>query len=391
MLQAVYFCFFMAVGVSMPFLPPYLRDLGLGGREMATVLAIPPALNLVVPLAWAWLADRTRTHARVLQVVCLGAAIGFSSLLGARRFPALFVGYAAYAVFGVGIGGLVDSLTIARVRAQPAADYGRIRAWGSVGFVIASIGAGLLLTARGGRLADPLVPALMVAALAATFLSSLRIRGSGERGARPRWSDVRALLRDRPLRLLLAVAPLHWMSSGPYNILFGIFVRDHRLSPAVVGLAFAVGVGAEVLVLLGFRRLHRRFSLETLLAVAFAGTAVRWLLVSRAEATAAVIGLQSLHGLTFGLFWGAGIARVADRVPAALRATGQALFVTTLGVGNVCGYLASGAIYDAGGGVAPAFLAAAALELVPLGLVLAAAARARRAAQPPPAAATGGG
>jgi MFS family permease len=76
--------------------------------------------------------------------------------------------------------------------------------------------------------------------------------------------------------------------------------------------------------------------------------------------------------LTFGLYWGSGIALVAACVPPPLRATGQSLFVIAmLGFGNVVGYIATGWLYDTVGSVSPAFLAAAALELVPLGLVLA--------------------
>ena len=76
--------------------------------------------------------------------------------------------------------------------------------------------------------------------------------------------------------------------------------------------------------------------------------------------------------MTFGLYWGSGIALVGACVPPPLRATGQSLFVIAmLGFGNVVGYIATGWLYDTVGSVSPAFLAAAALELVPLGLVLA--------------------
>ncbi|MEO7669333.1 MAG: MFS transporter, partial [Polyangia bacterium] len=346
-------------------------------RQIAVILCVVPVLNMGVPLFWAWTADRTRRHARILSVICLGAFCGYLPLVVARAFPLVLVSYLAFAVFGVGIGTMVDSMALVQVRA--GADYGRIRVWGSIGYMAAAIAVGALLTSRAGRPADPIVPALVATALLATFLATLQLRGIGEPAARPHWNDVSRLLANPRFRLLLVVAPLHWIGCAPYNIFFGIFVRDHHLSQLVVGAALATGVAAEMIVLLLFQRLRRRFDIDTLMAVAFGGTIIRWALMPFAAAMASVITLQLLHALTFGLFWGAGIALVGDCVPPALRATGQSLYVTSmLGLGNVLGYLATGLIYDAGGTVDPAFWGAAALELLPLALVLHA--RARRLA-----------
>jgi PPP family 3-phenylpropionic acid transporter len=361
-IQPVYFFYFLSVGISMPFLSPYLLGLGLSGRQISAVLSIVPVLNMGVPLFWAWTADRTRQHARVLSGLCLGAFCGYLPLLLARTFTAVACSYLAFGVFAVGIGTLVDSVAIARV-------------WG--------VGGGALLTARGGRPGDALVPGLVAAALLATFLASLQLRGTGEPAARPHLDDVRALLRNSRFRLLLVVAPLHWIGCAPYNIFFGIFVRERHLTPAVLGCALATGVAAETLVLLLFSRLRRRFDIETLLAVAFAGTSIRWLVMPAATSIGAVVALQLLHALTFGMFWGTGILLVGDCVPPSLRATGQSLYVTSmLGIGNVFGYLATGAVYDWVGSVNPVFLGAAALELIPLGLVLRA--RRRRLGAPHP-------
>ena len=75
----------------MTFMPAYLRGLGLSGREISTVFAVSPLLALAVPLAWAYLADRTHRHDRVLRVVIGGAWLGFTPMLFAgtlRGHPA---------------------------------------------------------------------------------------------------------------------------------------------------------------------------------------------------------------------------------------------------------------------------------------------------------------
>ena len=82
------------------------------------------------------------------------------------------------------------------------------------------------------------------------------------------------------------------------------------------------------------------------------------------------MALQTLHALTFGVFWGSALAWVGECVPPRVRATGQTLFTGVMyGVGNGLGMLGSGALYDTFHGAEAAFLAAAAVELVPLVLV----------------------
>jgi len=268
----------------MTFMPAYLRGLGLTGREISTVFALSPLFALGVPLAWAYLADRTHRHDRVLRLVVGGAWLGFTPMLFARRFDGIFASWALYAVFSVAVGGLADAFAVARVRA--GAVYGRLRLWGSIGYVIAAVAAGALLSARG-RAADPLVPIAMWLALGCAFAASTRLRGAGEAAARPRMTDVRALLGDPRLRLVLVIATLHWICLSPYNVYFGVFLHDLGLHPLTWGLAYSAGVVTEVFVLMTFHRLQVRFTLPTLLAAAFAVTAARWLAIALVRAPCA--------------------------------------------------------------------------------------------------------
>jgi PPP family 3-phenylpropionic acid transporter len=190
-------------------------------------------------------------------------------------------------------------------------------------------------------------------------------------GARPGRAEVGALLRDRTQQALLVACSLHWLACAPFHLFFGLLVRDRGLPSAVTGLGMAAGVAAEVAFLLWFPRLEGRFRLRTLLAVAFAGSALRWVLLSRAEGAVAVIALQLLHGLTFGLFWGSAVAALGRVVPPQLRATGQAIFsAVVFGGGNALGYQLSGLAYDHYGVAAPLFWWAGLIELVPLTGVL---------------------
>jgi PPP family 3-phenylpropionic acid transporter len=179
------------------------------------------------------------------------------------------------------------------------------------------------------------------------------------------------LARHRPLLLFLGACALHWAASAPYHLFFGVLVRDRGLPSHVTGLGMAVGVVAEIAALLLFPRLEGRLSARALLAIAFLGTAARWLLVSLAGHAWAIVTLQLLHGVTFGLFWATAMSVMAALVPASLRATGQALFTAIVfGAGNAVGYLLSGLGYDLHRSAAPLFAWAAAVELAALAFAL---------------------
>jgi len=270
-------------------------------------------------------------------------------------------------MFAVAVGGLADAFAVARVRA--GAVYGRLRLWGSIGYVVAAVLVGALLAARG-RAADRLVPIAMWLSLGCAFAAAWPLRGAGEAAARPHFADVVALLREPRLRLVLAIAALHWICLSPYNIYFGIFLQDLGLSPLASALAYSTGVVMEVIVLMTFHRLQARFSLAALLAVAFAVTTARWLAIAVVSAPWALIALQALHGMTFGMFWSAAIALVTATVPASLRATGQALLIMSINVGAALGNTITGRLYDAYGSRL-LFLLAAIGELAPLAVVLA--------------------
>jgi PPP family 3-phenylpropionic acid transporter len=365
-LRLFYACYFAGMGASVPFFPPYLRGLGLSGRQISLMLTLAPLLHLAVPLGWGWLADRTRRPDLVLRSVCLAACLLMVPLIFVRTMPAMLILYAAHQAFAVPIIGLTDSLALERVR--QGADYGRIRIWGSLAFALSSWVLGQVLALRG-RDADALVPAVIATAMGLAFLTSLTLRGHGQT-ERPHAREISALLGDRRFRFILVLAPLHWACTAPYHGFLGILFRDRHLPQGLLGWSFFVSVTAEMGALYFFRKLRARFRLAPLLTVAFAVTVARWILVAVVQRPVLLVALQSVHALTFGVFWAAALAWVGECVPPRLRATGQTLFTGVMyGAGNMVGMLGSGTIYDATHGADAAFVAAGVLELLPLALV----------------------
>jgi MFS transporter, PPP family, 3-phenylpropionic acid transporter len=371
-LRLFYFLYYGSVGASLPYLGAYLRGLGFTGGQIGNVLMLGPLLAAPVALSWAAAADRLGSPARALRMASLWT-LGSILLLPLARTPvAVGAVLLAQGLADRAVVPLVDSVSMEYVRAEGRLSYARIRLFGSLGYVALSLGVGLLLWLRGDRPADPAVPLAVVACVGGYALSARELPSPPRSGERPRLRELLALVRSGPLLWLLAVAMVHWGATAPFHVLFGLHVRDLGLAPWVTGLATSAGVGAEIAALLLFPRLEARLSTRGLFALAFAGSALRWLLTWRVRSAPATVAVQLLHGLTFGVFWGASVRAMGRLVPARLRSSGQALFsAVVFGGGNALGYQLSGRGLEWYGSVAPLFAWAAALECAALAAALA--------------------
>jgi len=374
-LRTVYFLFYAGVGAYMPFFAAYLRGLGFSGEQIGAVQMIPSLVSPVVALAWAGWADRHGSPPAALRRAAAIAALSAVALPFARAPAAVAAVFVVFAMGDRAIVPLLDATTLDALHRQdpgPAAhSYAGIRLFGSLGFSAAALAVGAALSARGDLSADRLVPVVFAATVAGYAVATLALPPAGgpAHGERPGLRDARALLSDRTLLAFLLTCSVHWAATSPYHLFFGVLVRERGLPSGVAGLAMTVGVGAEIAALLLFPRLERLASPRRLLSVAFAASALRWILVSRATGATALVALQLLHGLTFGVFWATAVTAMPALVPGRLRATGQALFsAVVFGGANTIGYLASGRVYDLYHSAAPIFAWGSALELVALGL-----------------------
>jgi PPP family 3-phenylpropionic acid transporter len=370
-LRLLYFLYYGGVGTFLPYFAAYLRGLGFSGGEIGTVQMVPSLLAPAVAIGWGAFADHRSTPAVALRLASGWAAMA-ALLLPFARVPWQVGAVVALAALGDrAVVPLTDSLTLEHCRENPGRSYARIRLFGSLGFIVLSLAVGRLLTLRGGRPADLLVPAVTVLCIVAFAVVARGLAQPPHHGERPAPRALLDLAGDPRLLLFLGAAAIHWAACSPYHLFFGVHVRDLGLPPDVTGIGMGIGVVAEIAVLLLFPRIERRVPERALFAVAFLGSAVRWVLLSRASSAVAVAALQAFHGLSFGLFWGTAMKGIAELVPPRLRATGQALFsAVVFGGGNAAGYALSGWGYDRFGGAGPVYAAAAVAEVVALAVVL---------------------
>src|SRR5213082_3272714 len=190
-LGAFYAASFLVVGIQTPFWPVWLAGRGLDAPEIALLFAAGIWAKVIATPLVGGLADRLGRRRAIMVALAAAACIAYAALWPAWGFwPLLWLnlvaGVAQSALMPLG-----DSITLAAVRGE-GLDYGRVRVWGSVSFILAAVASGWLLGyAPPATLAGNEVLLLVLLASAVLFLACLAIPpGAAPRGGRSRWAAL---------------------------------------------------------------------------------------------------------------------------------------------------------------------------------------------------------
>jgi PPP family 3-phenylpropionic acid transporter len=248
---------------------------------------------------------------------------------------------------------------VVAIEVAPAAgtSYGRLRLWGSLGFIAAVLPASRFVDPHGALL----FPAVTTAVVFAALLASLRLPAGPARAEPPRPGAARRWLAESDFRLFLVAVFLGQSGHVAYDLCFSMHLFDLGVAPATVGVAWALGTACEVLMMAYSAPLFRAYAPATLFALALGSASVRWALIALVRSSALLLALQPLHALSFGLCWLASVNFTSRRFPSHSLATGQGLVATVTGAGSVLGMITWGSLYQRVGGP-PVFAGAAAFS-----------------------------
>ena len=355
-----YFFYFATLGVLAPYWALYLQWLGFSPIEIGQLIALFMVSRIVAPNVWGWVADHRE---RRMQVVRLASALTVVSFLGVfigDGFWWLAVVMLAFSFFWNASLPLLEVSVMNHVGKDPGA-YGRVRLWGSVGFIVTVLVLGGVVEANG----PGWVPPALLALMAGIWLFSLALPDARV----PAVGDARGRLRDalwRPdVAVFLLACLLMQVSHGPYYTFYSIYLETHGYAKTTIGALWALGVVSEIAVFLLMQRLMRRLALRRVLLGSVALAALRWLLIGYfAEYFAVLAVAQILHAATFGAFHAVGIQMVHRFFTGRHQHRGQAIYGSvSFGVGGALGSLCSGYSWSVWGSSATFTLAALAAGL----------------------------
>jgi MFS transporter, PPP family, 3-phenylpropionic acid transporter len=349
---------FLVVGIQLPFWPVWLAGRGLDAQEIALLFAAGIWAKIVATPLIGALADRLGQRRGVMAALAAIACLAYIALWPEWGFWGLLwlnlaAGVAQSALMPVG-----DSMTLAAVRGS-GLDYGRIRLWGSLTFVLAAIGSGALL--GGGS--SPAMPgntvlALVLVASVLLLVTCFWIPAAPAAAGRVRWAALGRFAADRRFWLFVASGAALQSSHQLYYGFGTLYWRELGFTDPVIGALWAEGVVAEIVLFWYSAPLLARLGPLGLMALGGIAGIVRWSLIGIVPGLAAAAVLQLLHGLTFGASHLGAMHFMARRVPPGAAASAQSLYAAvSAGLGSGLVMLVAGTLYSAYGGDAYLFMA----------------------------------
>jgi len=359
-----YFAFFLGLGIYLPYFSPYLIEQGFGPDTVGAMLAMVMAAKLVAPPLLGWLVDHS---GRVIGWLVVAAGISALLAVGLGLLgltDAGLLGWMALLLaFGFFWQPLLSQMDVAALRltGPEPQRYPALRAWGSIGFIVASVGLGALID----RVGLGWVPWMMAATLVVLVGVLLRVPEPGvppHDAATP--VSIRARLKEPAILGFFAGSFLINLSHGVYYAFFSVHLAELGYSATAIGLLWALGVVAEIVLFFLLPGIRNRFAPLGLLLIAIALMALRWWLIGyQADVLAWLLFAQLLHAASFGMTHAVGIWVIDHQFPGRSHARGQAILsAVSYGGGAALGLYLAGVLWGTvGAGIAFAAMTAASL------------------------------
>ena len=359
-----WFLYMAGLGVIFPYLSLYLQQhAGLSGTQLGLALAMHPLMGILASPFWGQWADRTGRRKGALGLLAGGGAIGYAIVPFADGLFPLLLSLAFLSVFTAPAMAVASSLSFAVLGRGRSTDFGKVRVWGTVGYLLTILFFPYLAETIGERASGTgaasglqlIFPVASVMSLLSALVL-LRVPSGSALSLRARKEDLLLLLRQRSyIRLLTLAFFAFGLLAGPI-VLFPIFVTSRGGTLETISQLWIPMLLLEIPLILFAGSGLRRLGARGLISAGIACDGARWLISALAPTLVWVFGVQLLHGVVVvGLIIGMQLY-VEGEVPEALRVTGQTLLGTVMSIGSVLSHLWAGFALEHFGPSVPYFV-----------------------------------
>ena len=345
------FTYFAAIGLFSPYAPLWFKEMGLSTFAIGAIASLQAWTRIVAPYAWSWAGDHSGRRVELIRLAAAGTVLAALGLLGVSSATTLAVVTALLFIANSGVVPLYEAVLaqlLATDRGIDTARYGRVRVWGSVGFLVSVVACGVLLQWLGIQAFPWVVAAVNASMLAAALrLPYTHAQARHEEPAPP----VLPRLRDPMVAWFFASVFFTVLAHTSQYAFFSLYLDRLGYGKAAVGMLWALGVVAEIAFFWLQGRWMGRWSPHRWLLVVALVTAARFAATAAGGFVPVLLVLaQFTHAITFAAHHASCITLISRFFPDRLRGRGQALY-TTLGYGlpGLIGGIGGGWLVERGG------------------------------------------
>lgn len=343
---AFYFTYFMGPGAAVMFLPIWLSEKGITTEQIGLINAVPVFLILALNLIVGRLADRAKDWRQVIVIGAVIAGIVPIGLLFVNEFWGILLFWTLSSLPGGAIGPVLDAATM-RMTRRNGSDFGTIRAWGTVGYMLFNALTGFLVVWFGSVIFVPLFVGLALLR-AAVSLQLPAFRAPPEQVTVAATRPVAGKLREIMLQPWFALPLIGFaVVYGTHQLIGGfgsLLWKEQGISEGIIGPLIALGSASEAIVMFLWKRFGGRISARQLMLACAAVSVLRWLLMAFSPPVWALLLLQLLHGFTFALGYLGCVHFIANWTSEDIAAETQSLFTVLQQLTSVVALIGFGAL-----------------------------------------------
>ncbi len=342
---AFFFFYFAYIGLMSPYASLYFASRDFGAIEIAALMSMFQITRILGPFAWGWLADMRRDRLGIMRVTSLLACIIFSGIFYFDSYIALLIWMFLLNTVISSLMPLGEAATVHALYKNNDFDrrYGRLRLWGSIGFITMVLGAGAWFENFGIQSFPWFgVIALLIMTVLTTTLREPPIDAVQQ--AHVKFTHV---LKNRHVQWFLSAN--FWMIFGhaALYVFYSLYLDRLGYTKGEIGLFWMLGVLAEVIFFYFQSYFFARFTTKNILIAAYLIAGLRFALMAYLPELWVLILAQIMHAATFGAHHSASIKMLQTWFKGPLQARGQALYTTvSYGIGGTVGGLFAGWVWE---------------------------------------------
>lgn len=341
-----FFLYFAYVGLVSPYASLFFLDRGFSVIEIAVLMSMLQVTRIVGPFSWGWLSDYLSDRIGIIRFCACLAAVTFLCIFFLQSYIAFFIWMFVLHTILSSLMPLGESATVHALFKDNSFDkrYGRLRLWGSIGFIAMVLIAGELFQREGIEL-YPIVGAVVL-----TFLALVTFRLHEPKMERRKMvkGELLIVLFNPDVRWFLLSGFFMIFAHAALYVFYSLYLADLGYDKFEIGLFWALGVAAEVIFFYFQSKVLSRLDAEVVLQLAFGIGVFRFILIAFFPFTWVLILAQLMHAATFGAHHSAATKLLQRWFTGSLQARGQALMATvSYGLGGTLGGLVAGWLWEA--------------------------------------------
>jgi len=340
-----FFLYFAYVGLVSPYASLFFLDRGFSVIEIAALMSMLQITRIVGPFSWGWLSDYLSNRISIIRFCSCLAAIIFLCIFFLQSYLGFFIWMFVLHTILSSLMPLGESATIHALYKDNSFDkrYGRLRLWGSIGFIAMVLAAGELFQRKTIEL-YPIVGTMVLLSLALITFCLHEPKMARRKMVK---GELMVVLFNPDVRWFLVSGFFMIFAHASLYVFYSLYLANLGYDKFQIGLFWALGVFAEVIFFYFQGKILSRVDAEVILQATFGIGVIRFILIAFLPFTSILIVAQLMHAGTFAAHHSAATKLLQRWFTGPMQARGQALMATiSYGLGGTLGGLLAGWIWE---------------------------------------------